>query len=207
MLLGGANVSITPTHVIAPFASGELAALNHGGSVLWNDQITSSVQGNIINSIQHVYAPVVVDKHQLFVSSHAGSLISYNISTGRRVWEQPILTLQTPMLSETHMFVLDNQQRIMCLKKASGQVKWVKQLKISEDDFKVSEAPIYWYGPLLLSNHLGVFASNGAVLMLDPNTGDIKQAITLNHQIAMAPIVVKGRCYIVTPKNDIIAYE
>lgn len=207
MLLGGANVSVTPTHIIAPFASGELAALNHGGATLWNDQITSVVQGNIINNIQHIYAPVVVDKHMIFTSSHAGSLIAYNMTTGRRIWEQPILTLQAPFLTDSHMFVIDNQQRLMCLKKSSGQIKWVKQLKVSEDDFSVSEAPIYWYGPLLISNQLAVFGSNGTVLLLNPNHGEVSKTITLDYQIAMAPIVVDGKCYITTPKNDIIVYE
>jgi outer membrane protein assembly factor BamB len=207
MLLGGANVTTTATQVIAPFASGEVAALSPSGTMVWNDQISSAIPGNIINNIQHVYAPVVMDKHLMFASSHAGSLIAYNASTGRRVWEQPILTLQAPALTDSHMFVVDNQQRLMCLKKASGQAKWMQQLKIAEDSFSVSEAPIYWYGPLLLSNQLTVFGSNGTVLMMDPNTGDVKQTITLDHQVAMAPIVVKDRCYVVTPKNDIKVYE
>jgi outer membrane protein assembly factor BamB len=207
MLLGGANVSATETQVIAPFASGEVAALSPSGTMVWTDQISSATPGNIINNIQHVYAPIVVDKHLMFASSHAGSLIAYNASTGRRVWEQPILTLQAPALTDSHLFVVDNQQRLICLKKSSGQVKWMKQLKIAEDTFKVSEAPIYWYGPLVLSNQLTVFASNGTVLKMDPNTGDIQRTITLDHQVAMSPIVVKDRCYIVTPKNDIKVYE
>lgn len=207
MLLGGANVTATSSHIIAPFGSGEVVALNNDGVMVWNDQISSATPGNIINNIQHVYAPVAVDKHLMFAASHSGSLVCYNVSSGRRIWEQPILTLQTPQLTESHMFVIDNQQKLMCLKKNSGQLKWVKQLKLSEDDYKVSEAPIYWYGPLLLSNQLTVFGSNGTVLMLDPKTGDTKQTVTLDHQIAMAPIVVKGRCYIVTPANDIEVYE
>jgi outer membrane protein assembly factor BamB len=207
MLLGGANVSATETQVIAPFASGEVAVLSPSGTMVWTDQISSATPGNIINNIQHVYAPIAVDKHLMFASSHAGSLIAYNASTGRRVWEQPILTLQAPALTDSHLFVVDNQQRLMCLKKASGQVKWMKQLKISEDTFSVSEAPIYWYGPLLLSNQLTIFASNGTVLKMDPNTGDVQQTITLDHQVAMSPIVVKDKCYIVTPKNDIKVYE
>jgi outer membrane protein assembly factor BamB len=207
MLLGGTNISITPTHVVAPFASGELAVLNHGGTMIWNDQITSAVQGNIINNIQHIYAPIVMDRQMMFTSSHSGSFIAYNINSGRRVWEQPILALQTPILTDSHLFVLDNQQRLTCLKKTSGQIKWVKQLKISEDDFSVTEAPIYWYGPLLLSNQLTVFANNGIVLMLNPNTGDVDRTVVLNHQIAMTPIVVDQKCYIVTPKNDIVVYE
>jgi len=207
MLLGGASIAVTLTQVIAPFASGELVSLNHGGNMLWNDHISSATQGNIINNIQHIYAPVVVDKSNVFASSHAGSLVSYNINSGRRIWEQPILTLQAPIVTDSHLFVLDNQQRVICLKKSSGQIKWVRQLKISEEDFSVSEAPIYWYGPLLMSNHLAVFGSNGTVIMLEPNTGDTKQTVLLDYQIAMAPIVVKDKCYIVTPKNDIIAYE
>lgn len=207
MLLGGANVSVTDNQVIAPFASGEVIALSPSGTMVWNDQISSATPGNIINNIQHVYAPIVVDKNVMYASSHAGSLICYNVSSGRRIWEQPILTLQTPMLTESHVFVIDNQQRLLCLKKASGQVKWMKQLKIAEDTFSVSEAPIYWYGPLLLSNQLTVFGSNGTVVLIDPNTGDIRNTITLDHQIAMAPIVVKDRCYVVTPQHDIKVYE
>lgn len=207
MLLGGSNITATGSHIIAPFGSGEVVALNNDGVMVWNDQISSATPGNIINNIQHVYAPVVVDKHLMFAASHSGSLVCYNVSSGRRIWEQPILTLQTPILTESHMFLIDNQQKVMCLKKNSGQLKWVKQLKLSEEDFKVSEAPIYWYGPLLLSNRLMVFGSNGTVLQLDPNTGEIKNTITLDHQIAMAPIVVKDRCYIVTPANNIEVYE
>jgi outer membrane protein assembly factor BamB len=207
MLLGGANVSVTDNQVIAPFASGEVIALSPSGTMVWNDQISSATPGNIINNIQHIYAPIVVDKNVMYASSHAGSLICYNVSSGRRVWEQPILTLQTPAVTESHMFVVDNQQRLVCLKKASGQLKWMKQLKIAEDTFSVSEAPIYWYGPMLLSNKLTVFGSNGTVLVMDPNTGDVKDTITLDHQIAMAPIVVKDRCYVVTPQNDIKVYE
>lgn len=207
MLLGGANITATSSHIIAPFGSGEVVALNSDGVMVWNDQISSATPGNIINNIQHVYAPVVVDKHLMFAASHSGSLVCYNVSSGRRIWEQPVLTVQTPVLTDSHMFVIDNQQKVMCLKKSSGQLKWVKQLKLSEDDFKVSEAPIYWYGPLLLSNQLTVFGSNGTVLQMDPNTGEIKNTITLDHQIAMAPIVVKNRCYIVTPANNIEVYE
>lgn len=207
MLLGGANVTATSSHVIAPFGSGEVVALNNDGVMVWNDQISSATPGNIINNIQHVYAHVVVDKHLMFAASHSGSVVCYNVSSGRRIWEQPILTLQTPALTESHMFVIDNQQKVMCLKKNSGQLKWSKQLKLAEDDFKISEAPIYWYGPLLLSNQLTVFGSNGTVLVMDPSTGETKQTIVLDHQIAMVPIVVKERCYILTPQNDIVVYE
>ncbi len=207
ILLGGSNVSVTAKQVVAPFVAGEIAAFNHAGTQQWSDQFSSATQGNIISSIQHVYAPAVIDSGVIYASSHAGNFIAYNVNTGRRIWEQPILALQTPAVENSHLFMLDNQQRMMCIKKSSGQVKWVQQLKIAEEDFSVSEAPIYWYGPIMMSGKLAVFGSNGTVLLMNPDTGIIEKTIVLDYQIAMAPIVVDGRCYIVTPNNNIIVYE
>lgn len=207
LLLGGANVSTTSNKIIAPFSSGEIAAFTPAGRMLWNDQIVSSDPGNIINDIQHVYAPVVVDGNIAYVSSHAGALIAYNTTTGKRIWEQPLIVLQTPTVTPSHMFVVDNQQRLVCLNKLTGQVKWMSQLQLSEKDFSVSEAPIYWYGPMLMSGKLTVFGSNGTVLRLNPETGKTIQTVSLNYEIAMAPIVVNKQCYIVTPKNNVIVYK
>lgn len=206
-LLGGSNITIASGNVVVPFASGELTVLTPAGSPLWVDQIASQHQNDLVGSIAHLYAPIVADGKHIIVSSHTGSIIAYSLTSGKRIWEQPILNLQQPAFAGDYMYVIDKSQRMICMRKDTGQVKWTQQLWTRLPNEPAELFRQNWHGPLLVGGKVMAFSNYGNISVIDPQTGKIEQEKKVFHTIATTPIVVKRVMYMLTEKNQVVAYK
>ncbi len=207
ILLGGSNVAVTTSHVIIPSLSGELSSVSRAGSVLWSDQAGNPTAGSVSENVAQFYPNIAIDESLIFADSHANAFCAYGLNSGSKIWEQPIVSFQSPIITPSHLFLIDRFQQVLCLEKTTGQAKWIKTLETSEKYFTQEEAPIFWYGPLLLSGKIAVFSSKGTVVLIDPKTGTELNRIELDHGIALRPLVIDGKCYITKPSNTIVVYK
>lgn len=207
ILLGGSNVAVSNSSIVIPSPSGELFSVAKNGTPLWSDQVGNPTVGSVSENVAQFYPNVAIDGSIIFADSHANAFGAYGLKSGSKIWEQPVVSFQSPIITPSHLFVVDRFQQVLCLEKTSGQAKWIKSLETSVRYYTQEEAPIFWYGPLLLSGKIAVFSSKGTVVLLDPKTGNELNRLELDHDIAIAPIVVDGKCYITKPNNTIVVYE
>lgn len=206
-LLGGSNITVASGNLVIPFSSGELTVLSPSGALLWADQISSQHQNDLVGSIAHIYAPIVADGKRIIVSSHTGSMIAYNLTSGKRTWEQPILNLQQPAVAGDYMYVIDKSQRMICMRKDTGQIKWTQQLWTRLPNEPPELFRQNWHGPLLVSGKVMAFSNYGNISVIDPQTGKIEEEKKVYHTIATTPIIVNRVMYMLTEKNQVVAYK
>ena len=70
----------------------------------------------------------VIDRGRVFAVSHSGRMAAIDLRTGDRVWEQEIGSSHSPWVAGDYVFVLANDNELVCLTRDEGKVRWVRQL-------------------------------------------------------------------------------
>ncbi len=204
--LGAAVPAVGSDIVIAPYSSGELLALRvENGRTIWTDSLGAQRPGTgSLAALNDINGSPVIDRGVAYAISHGGRLVAIDLRTGSRVWEQDIAGLNTPWIAGEFIFVMTVDGDVVCLTKRNGRVRWVQSLPRFEDSEERDE-PVFWNGPLLLSDRLIVLGSNGDALAISPYSGRLLGKLELPHSVRVAPIAANGTVYILTDDGDLIA--
>ena len=126
--------------------------------------------------------------------------------SGSRVWEKNIAGLNTPWIAGDYLFIVTVDGDVVCLSKDNGRVRWVRSLPRFVDSDSRDE-PIFWNGPLLLSDRLIVLNSIGDAVAISPYTGSLLGRIELPSEVRVPPIAANGIVYILSDDGDLIALQ
>jgi outer membrane protein assembly factor BamB len=204
-LLGGSAPAIESNTVIVPYSSGELYALQgSNGRVLWSDNLGPVRRGDIASQITDIRGLPVVAKDQVYAISHGGRMVAIDFKTGRRVWDKLFGGVQTPWVAGDYIYVLTNDEQLLCLSRRDGRVRWAVALLRYENPEK-KEDPVTWNGPVLAGDRLIVTGSRGAALAISPYTGEMLGKINLPGSITQAPIVADGTIFVLTDSGELVA--
>jgi len=204
-LLGGSAPAVEGNTVIVPYSSGELYALQtSNGRVLWSDNLGPVRRGDIASTITDIRGLPVVDKDQVYAISHGGRMVAIDFKTGRRVWDKLFGGVHTPWVVGDYIYVLTNDQQLLCLSRKDGRVRWVATLLRYENP-ETKEDPVTWSGPVLASDRLIVTGSRGAAVAISPYTGEMLGKINLPGSITLAPIVAGETIYVLTDSGELVA--
>jgi len=205
-LLGAAVPAVGGDIVIAPYSSGELLALRvENGRTIWTDSLGAQRPGTgSLAALNDINGSPVIDRGVAYAISHGGRLVAIDVRTGSRVWEQDIAGLNTPWVAGEFIFVMTVEGDVVCLARRNGRVRWVHSLPRFEDA-EERDKPVFWNGPLLLSDRLIVLSSNGDALSISPYSGRLLSKLELPHGARVAPIAANGTVYILTDDGDLIA--
>ena len=205
-LLGAAVPAVGGDIVITPYSSGELLALRvENGRTIWTDSLGAQRlgTGNLAN-LNDINGSPVIDRGVAYAISHGGRLVAIDVRTGSRIWEQDIAGLNTPWIAGEFIFVLTVDGDVVCLARRNGRVRWVLSLPRFEDT-KERDEPVFWNGPLLISDRLIVLGSNGDALAISPYSGRLLGKLELPHGVRVAPIAANGTVYILTDDGNLFA--
>jgi outer membrane protein assembly factor BamB len=206
-VVGSPSAAVEGDVVLAPYSSGELVALRlDNGRVVWSDQLIRSSSVTPLATLSEIRGHPVIDRGLVFAISHSGRMVAIELRSGRRIWDRNIGGLETPWVAGDFIFLVTSQSELICLARRSGRIKWVVQLPPFEDE-EEREDPIYWSGPVLVSNRLLLTASNGQAIAISPYTGELLGRIALPDGSFIPPIVAGGAIYIFTDNADLIAYR
>ena len=205
-LLGAAAPAVDGDIVIVPYSSGELLALRvENGRTVWTDSLGSQRPGTgSLSALNDINGSPVIDRGVVYAISHGGHLVAIDVRTGTRVWEQDIAGLNTPWIAGEYLFVVTVDGDVVCLSRRNGRVRWVRSLPRFEDE-ENRDDPVFWNGPLLLSDRLIVLGSNGDALAISPYSGRLLGRIEMPYGVRVAPIAANGTLYILTDDGDLIA--
>ena len=204
-LLGAATPAVDNDIVIAPYSSGELLALRvENGRTMWSDSLGAQRPGaGSLAALNDINGSPVIDRGVVYAISHGGRLVAIDVRTGSRVWEKDISGLNTPWIAGEYLFVVTVDGDVVCLSRRNGRVKWVHSLPRFVDGSHAE--PIFWNGPLLLSDRLIVLGSNGDALAISPYSGRLLGRLEMPHGVRVAPVAANGTLYVLTDDGDLVA--
>ena len=204
-VLASTNAAVSGETVIAPYTSGEIFALRaQNGQAGWSDVLSRSGQVTALSQLDDIAGRPVIDRGVVYAISQSGLMAAYSMNTGERLWARDIGGINTPWAAGDYVYVLDSENRILCITRKEGRVRWIHQLPIYEDpDNKAN--PIIWAGPVLVSDKLIVTSSNGYAEAISPYDGRLTGRVEIPAGTLIAPIVANGTMYLYTSDAELVA--
>ena len=191
--------------VIAPFSSGELAALHaKTGRLLWADELTGVGRLSPLSSLNDIPGAAVMHEGAAYAMNQNGILTAVRITTGERLWSQPLGGFNTPWIAGSYLFVLGEEGQLVCLNRKDGTIVWTTQLATYKNE-KKRKGKIVWTGPVLINSRLLVLSSVGEALEIDSTEGDILRRFKPGGNFFIPPVIAGDTLYLLNDKAQIIA--
>jgi outer membrane protein assembly factor BamB len=194
--------------LIVPYSSGELYGLSTAdGREVWRESLVSTL-GGLQSSVSFsgIGGDPVVDGEVVFAVSNSGLMSVFHASSGQRVWERPIGSINTPWLTGDYVYVLTTDNTVVALVKYSGKVRWSTRLADFVDP-EEKQGVIIWKGPVMVNGTLVLVGSHGGMIRLDAGDGQILGTQEIAEGIYTSPVVAGGRMYLVGQNATLYSLE
>ena len=206
-VFGVAAPAVGQGTVVSGFSSGELNAYRYeNGRTLWQDALSRSTISTSVSSLADIDASPVIDRGLVFAVGQGGRMVALEIVSGQRIWEQNFAGISTPWVAGEWLFLVTDDARLVCLARATGKVRWIKQLSHYRSE-KKKKNPITWYGPVLAGNRLILTNSKGEIVSASPDTGEPGAVIEGGSSYNLPPIVANSTLFVLDQKGRISAYR
>ncbi|GAA0671935.1 outer membrane protein assembly factor BamB [Sphingomonas insulae] len=194
--------------VVAGFSSGELNAYRYeNGRVLWGDALSRTSITTSVSSLSDIDAAPVIDNGRVFAVGQGGRMVSLDLATGQRLWEQNFAGISTPWIAGEWLFVVTDDARLVCLARSNGKARWIAQLQRFKNAKKNKGPQVTWFGPVLAGNRLVMTNSLGQLVYASPNDGSVVTTVDTKDAFALPPIVANGTLYTLGQSGKISAYR
>ncbi|MBV9523456.1 MAG: PQQ-binding-like beta-propeller repeat protein [Alphaproteobacteria bacterium] len=204
-LLGGASPAVEGDVVVVAYSSGELFALRvENGRQLWSDNLALTRRTDAISALADIRGRPVIDRGSVYAISHSGRMVAIDLRSGERSWEQDIGGTETPWVAGDFIYLVTNENELVCLTRRDGRIRWVAELPRYENPEKKKGA-MTWAGPVLAGDRLVIVASNGETLSYSPYTGEPLGRVELPEGAFVTPILADQTLYFLTDEADLIA--
>lgn len=206
-VLSSSSSAISGETIVTPFASGELiASLIANGRKLWSEGLTRAGSGTSLSSINDIAGRPAIVGGVVYAGSQSGIVAAIDLRTGIKIWEKSIPTIQTPWVSGDLIYVVSTDSQLICLKRETGAIIWIKQLAAYENE-KKRKKRITWTGPIMVAGHLVLASSTGQIGEYDPSNGNLLRAIKTKEQFLISPAYKDGTLYFYSNQGDIYALK
>lgn len=206
-LLGGTSPAIEGEVVVVAYSSGELYALRvENGRPVWSENLASARSMDAVSSLADIHGRPVIDRGRVFAVSHSGRMMAIDLRRGDRVWEQELGSSHAPWCAGDYIFLLANDNDIVCLTRDDGKVRWSQSLARYEDEKKKKD-PIRWAGPVLGGDRLIALSSNGRAVSVSPYNGETLGQFELSASGYLGPVIADNTLYLLTDDANLSAYR
>ena len=206
-LLGGSTPAVAGPVVVAAFSSGELFAFGvDSGRTLWSDSLAGTARGDAVATLADIRGLPVIDRGRVIAVSNSGTLTAIDLERGGRLWNASIGSSQTPWVAGDFVYILSNNDEVVCLTRDEGRVRWIQSLPQFQNEAE-RENPIAWAGPVLVGDRLVVTNSAGDAISLSPYTGDALGRIQLSSSAHLPPIVANNTMYLLSDNGELTAFR
>ena len=193
--------------IIAPFSNGEIIAFKFDdGQPVWSEN-TSKI--SIISNfdLRDITANPVISGNNIFSLSSNGRLISNSIINGARNWNIDISGSQTPIISANQLYLIDNEARVICINKSTGEIYWIRELEKYKRGTDSKNLNL-WTGPYLINEYLYLISYFGDILTISPLNGEILDENKLGVKNIYSPaIVLSDQIFITDEKANIYRFK
>jgi outer membrane protein assembly factor BamB len=204
-LLGAASPAVEGDIVVVAYSSGEIFALRiENGRPLWTDNLSTARPLGALATLADIHGAPVIDRGRVYAVSHSGRMVAIDLRTGDRVWEQDIGGTHGAWVAGDFVYVLSNDNDLICLTRQEGRVRWVRELPRYENEEK-KRGPLRWTGPVLGSDRLIVVSSNGEAFSVSPYTGKPIGRTEFPDGVFIEPVLANKTLFVLTDQADLIA--
>jgi outer membrane protein assembly factor BamB len=204
-LLGGTTPAVLGIEVVAAYSSGEMFALRaDSGRTMWSENLAGQARSGAVATLADIRGRPIIDRELVIAISHSGVMAAINAKQGGRIWDANFGGSQSPWVAGDYIFVVTNEQELLCLNRADGHVRWISSLPKYADPPDNTQ-DILWQGPVLAGDRLILTGTDGKALAVSPYTGKLLGQIDLPSETHLPPIVANGTVYILSDNADLTA--
>lgn len=203
-ILGGASPAVGEGIVVSTYSSGEIFAFHaKSGQPIWGDLLNPALRIDSVASIAHIRARPVIMGGVVYVVSHGGQMVAYDLKTGNRLWQREIGAIRSPAVIGDSIFLVTNDADLVCVKKTTGQIRWATSLPKLDKD----KEGILWAGPIVGDGSLILVGSNGQLLFASPKNGKTLRTFDMEVGAGQSPIIANGSLYVLTDSGTVVKYS
>jgi outer membrane protein assembly factor BamB len=203
--VGGNSPAGSGDLVVAPFTSGELAALRiDNGRPVWNETLIGArADVRAFGNLADIRGRPVIDRGLVIAMGSGGQIAGIDLRSGQRQWDRNIGGSQTPWPAGRFLFIVTGNADIVAMVRDTGKIRWVTPLTQFEDSKR--HVPVQWGGPVLAGDRLLLTSSLGDLLAVSPYTGEIMGKIDLRDRVRLGPVIANQTIYILSDSGRLIA--
>lgn len=206
-LVGAASPAASRDIVLPVFSSGEIFALRvENGAAAWGDNLAGIRAASGLSGISDIRALPVIDKGVVIAISFGNRMVALDERTGNRIWQRDIGGAEMPWVAGNSIFVITNDNQLVGMGRDTGLIRWVRPLPEFRNPEKRTGA-IYWSGPVLAGNRLIVAGSDGGVLEINPENGDVIRSWGSGLSVSITPVVAADMLYLLGDNGTLAAYK
>ena len=206
-LLGSASPAVEGEVVVVAYSSGELYALTvETGRPLWSDNLASTSNLDAVSTLADIRGWPVIDRGRVYAASHSGRMAAIDLRSGERAWEQELGSTHSLWVAGDYVYILSNDNELLCLTRNDGKVRWVRLLPSYENEKKKKD-PMTWAGPVLGGDRLIVLSSDGGAISISPYTGEPLGRDEMSAGGYFAPVIADNSLSVLTDDAELSAYR
>jgi outer membrane protein assembly factor BamB len=191
--------------IVAGYSSGELTAYRYeNGRVVWQDALARTSISTSVSSLADIDADPVIDQGRVYAIGQGGRMISVELTSGQRIWEQTVAGIATPWVAGEWIFVVTDDARLICLARSSGRIRWSAQLTRWRDE-EDRKGAVIWSGPVLAGGNLILVNSEGEMVLASPEDGNVRSTQEIGESFALGPVVAGGVLYLLDDAGRLTA--
>jgi outer membrane protein assembly factor BamB len=203
-VLSAASPAVSGDTVVVPYSSGEVIAFSTAtGELKWADAAIRSTRTLAVSGITDVAASPVISDGIVYASGVGGRTIAVRLGNGERVWEQSIGSASTPVVSGNAVFIIDLQDNLVAMDRATGAIYWKTALPVvrKKKFFSV------WSGPTLAGGALWAVSNDGNMVAVDPGSGNIVTTSKLSSPAYIKPVAASGQLLVLSGDGTLTAFQ
>ena len=206
-VFGVAAPAVGQGTIVAGYSSGELVAYRYeNGRQLWNDALARTSIATSVSIITDIDADPIIDNGRVYALGQGGRMAAYELVTGQRIWELNLAGISTPAIAGEWVFTLTDDDKLLCITKSSGKVRWLSQLPRWRAE-KHKKGDILWTGPVLAGNRLWLNSSEGDIAAASVDDGKLTKVFRAEAGFTLAPVVANKTLYVLDNSGRITAYR
>lgn len=203
-VIGATNPAVSGGIVVVPFSSGELVAVDiKSGNALWTEQMARSSNNFAVTGLSDITGSPVIEDGVVYASGITNRTAALNLKTGAKIWDQPIGSAHTPVVSGNALFVVDLDDNLYAIDRKSGEVIWSTKLPVIRTKNKAT----HWAGPVLGSGLLWLVSNDGGLIGVDPRAGEVTVNKSGSDAMMSAPIVADGHLVTLSASGKLSAFD
>ena len=203
-LIDSPKVAVDENIVVVPYSNGEFFALNlNNGKEIWRNSFIDLEVKETTNAFSDIDAFPVIKKDIVVITSAIGKLFAVNKKTGSKLWTRDISSTQTPLVNGNSIFIVNENEEIICLNILDGGTKWVLPI----NDMLSDNKKYIWLPPILINSKLLLVGGNKKLILIDPYAGTINKIKNIPNFPAASPIIISKIPYLMLRNGDIIKIE
>jgi outer membrane protein assembly factor BamB len=203
-VIGATNPAVSGGVVVVPFSSGELVAIDiKTGNALWTEQMARASNNFAVTGLSDITGSPVIEDGVVYASGITNRTAALNLKTGAKVWDQPIGSAHTPVVSGNAVFVVDLDDNLYAIDRKAGDVIWSSKLPV----VRTKNRATHWAGPVLGGSLLWLVSNDGGIVAVDPKSGQVVVNKEGTDPMMSAPIVADGRLVTLSASGKLSAYD